>query len=148
MSDRVLGADGMRILVVDNYDSFVYNLVQYLGELGVEPLVYRHDALTLDEMDELAEDARAVPLHRLDPRAERVDPVLVPGLDRGAKAVHFLERGQAVDAHVPARAERPAAPAHGFPACTGCAATGEGAGVAVPTAGGEATPSDSSFTCT
>lgn len=34
-----------RILVVDNYDSFVYNLVQYLGELGAEPLVYRNDAL-------------------------------------------------------------------------------------------------------
>lgn len=38
-----------RILVVDNYDSFVYNLVQYLGELGAEPLVYRHDALSLQD---------------------------------------------------------------------------------------------------
>ena len=37
-----------RVLVIDNYDSFTYNLVQYLGELGVEPLVHRHDALTLD----------------------------------------------------------------------------------------------------
>jgi anthranilate synthase/aminodeoxychorismate synthase-like glutamine amidotransferase len=34
-----------RILVVDNYDSFVYNLVQYLGELGAEPVVHRNDAL-------------------------------------------------------------------------------------------------------
>jgi len=31
------------ILLIDNYDSFVYNLVQYLGELGADPLVYRHD---------------------------------------------------------------------------------------------------------
>ena len=38
-----------RILVLDSYDSFVYNLVQYLGELGAEPLVYRNDALTIDE---------------------------------------------------------------------------------------------------
>jgi anthranilate synthase component II len=38
------------VLVIDNYDSFVYNLVQYLGELGAEPLVYRHDEVTLDEM--------------------------------------------------------------------------------------------------
>jgi anthranilate synthase component II len=38
-----------RILVVDNYDSFVYNLVQYLGELGAEPIVHRHDAVTIDE---------------------------------------------------------------------------------------------------
>jgi anthranilate synthase component II len=39
-----------RVLVIDNYDSFVYNLVQYLGELGAEPVVHRHDAVTLDEM--------------------------------------------------------------------------------------------------
>ena len=38
-----------RILVIDNYDSFVYNLVQYLGELGAEPIVHRHDAISLDE---------------------------------------------------------------------------------------------------
>jgi anthranilate synthase component II len=34
-----------RVLVIDNYDSFVYNLVQYLGQLGAEPLVYRNDAI-------------------------------------------------------------------------------------------------------
>ncbi len=36
--------------MIDNYDSFVYNLVQYLGELGAEPVVHRHDAVTLDGM--------------------------------------------------------------------------------------------------
>ena len=46
-----------RVLVIDNYDSFVYNLVQYLGELGAEPLVHRSDALTLDEIHGLAPDA-------------------------------------------------------------------------------------------
>jgi anthranilate synthase/aminodeoxychorismate synthase-like glutamine amidotransferase len=46
-----------RVLVIDNYDSFVYNLVQYLGELGAEPVVHRHDAVTLDEMRALAPDA-------------------------------------------------------------------------------------------
>ena len=46
-----------RVLVIDNYDSFVYNLVQYLGELGAEPVVYRHDELTLDEAVDLAPDA-------------------------------------------------------------------------------------------
>jgi len=35
----------VRVLVIDNYDSFTYNLVQYLGELGAEPVVYRNDAL-------------------------------------------------------------------------------------------------------
>jgi anthranilate synthase/aminodeoxychorismate synthase-like glutamine amidotransferase len=48
---------GARVLVVDNYDSFVYNLVQYLGELGAEPLVHRHDALTIDEVEALEPDA-------------------------------------------------------------------------------------------
>jgi anthranilate synthase component II len=48
---------GARVLVIDNYDSFVYNLVQYLGELGAEPLVHRHDELTLDEIEALDPDA-------------------------------------------------------------------------------------------
>lgn len=47
---------GARILVLDNYDSFVYNLVQYLGELGAEPIVHRSDALTLDEIVALDPD--------------------------------------------------------------------------------------------
>jgi anthranilate synthase/aminodeoxychorismate synthase-like glutamine amidotransferase len=48
---------GARVLVIDNYDSFVYNLVQYLGELGAEPEVLRHDARPLDELRDLAPDA-------------------------------------------------------------------------------------------
>ena len=47
---------GPRILVVDNYDSFVYNLVQYLGELGADPIVHRHDEISLAEMIELRPD--------------------------------------------------------------------------------------------
>jgi anthranilate synthase component II len=46
-----------RVLVVDNYDSFVYNLVQYLGELGAEPIVRRCDAFTLDDVEALDPDA-------------------------------------------------------------------------------------------
>jgi anthranilate synthase/aminodeoxychorismate synthase-like glutamine amidotransferase len=42
------------IAVIDNYDSFTYNLVQYLGELGAELSVYRNDQVTLDELDRLA----------------------------------------------------------------------------------------------
>ena len=45
-----------RILVIDNYDSFVYNLVQYIGELGAEPLIWRHDALDLDDVERLDPD--------------------------------------------------------------------------------------------
>jgi anthranilate synthase/aminodeoxychorismate synthase-like glutamine amidotransferase len=38
------------LLMIDNYDSFTYNVVQYLGELGAEVRVYRNDAITLDEV--------------------------------------------------------------------------------------------------
>jgi anthranilate synthase/aminodeoxychorismate synthase-like glutamine amidotransferase len=47
---------GARVLVIDNYDSFVYNIVQYLGELGAEPLVHRSDALTLAQIEALDPD--------------------------------------------------------------------------------------------
>ena len=50
------------ILVLDNYDSFTYNLVQYLGELGAEPAVFRNDAISLDEID------------RLEPKAIVISP--------------------------------------------------------------------------
>jgi anthranilate synthase/aminodeoxychorismate synthase-like glutamine amidotransferase len=41
------------IVVIDNYDSFTYNLVQYLGELGAELIVYRNDAITVAELEQL-----------------------------------------------------------------------------------------------
>ncbi|CAA9422909.1 MAG: Anthranilate synthase, amidotransferase component @ Para-aminobenzoate synthase, amidotransferase component [uncultured Pseudonocardia sp.] len=40
----------VRVLVIDNYDSFVYNLVQYLGQLGADPVVRRNDEVDLDEL--------------------------------------------------------------------------------------------------
>jgi anthranilate synthase component 2 len=46
----------MKVLVIDNYDSFVYNLAQYVGELGAEPLVYRNDQLTLKKALRLRPD--------------------------------------------------------------------------------------------
>ena len=45
------------ILVIDNYDSFTYNLVQYLGELGAEVVVRRNDAVSVEEIGELAPSA-------------------------------------------------------------------------------------------
>jgi anthranilate synthase/aminodeoxychorismate synthase-like glutamine amidotransferase len=48
------------LLVLDNYDSFTYNLVQYAGELGAEPVVYRNDALSVEAALELRPDAIVV----------------------------------------------------------------------------------------
>jgi len=47
----------MRLLVIDNYDSFTYNLVHFLGELGAESEVYRNDKITLDEVAALNPEA-------------------------------------------------------------------------------------------
>ena len=48
---------GQRVLVIDSYDSFVYNLVQYLGELGADPIVVRNDQITVDAALALEPDA-------------------------------------------------------------------------------------------
>lgn len=50
-------APSQKIVVIDNYDSFVYNLVQYLGEAGAEPIVFRNDKKTTHEILELRPDA-------------------------------------------------------------------------------------------
>ena len=46
----------LKVLVIDNYDSFVYNLVQYVGELGAKPIVYRNDEITLSQALKLDAD--------------------------------------------------------------------------------------------
>ena len=49
-TDRPVPFAGLRVLVLDNYDSFAYNLVQYLGELGAEVRTVRNDRATVDEL--------------------------------------------------------------------------------------------------
>jgi anthranilate synthase component 2 len=46
----------MKVLVIDNYDSFVYNLVQYIGEQGAEAMVYRNNQVTMKRLTELRPD--------------------------------------------------------------------------------------------
>ena len=47
----------MKVLIVDNYDSFVFNLYQAIGELGADPVVHRNDAITMRDVRELNPDA-------------------------------------------------------------------------------------------
>ncbi len=46
----------MKVLIIDNYDSFVYNLVQYIGELGAEVVIFRNDQVTLKQVQNLNPD--------------------------------------------------------------------------------------------
>ena len=56
-SARAGPAGGSDAAVIDNYDSFTYNLVQYLGELGADLQVYRNDAITVEELERLRRPA-------------------------------------------------------------------------------------------
>jgi anthranilate synthase component II len=49
-----------RVVVIDNYDSFVYNLAQYLGELGADPAVYRPDEISVEAIEDLEPDALVI----------------------------------------------------------------------------------------
>ena len=61
----------MKVLVIDNYDSFVYNLVQYIGELGGDPVVYRNDEITLTQAEELNPDRIVISPGPGDPKYTR-----------------------------------------------------------------------------
>jgi anthranilate synthase component 2 len=61
----------MKVLVIDNYDSFVYNLVQYIGELGAEPSVYRNDQGSLKRLIELKPDKIVISPGPGNPENER-----------------------------------------------------------------------------
>jgi anthranilate synthase/aminodeoxychorismate synthase-like glutamine amidotransferase len=65
------------LLVVDNYDSFTYNLVQYLGELGAELLVRRNDEVTADEVEALAPDALVLSPGPGTPAQAGITPALI-----------------------------------------------------------------------
>lgn len=73
-----------RVLVIDSYDSFVYNLVQYLGELGADPTVVRNDALSVDEALALAPDAVLLSPGPGRPEDAGILPAAIPA---------FAERG-------------------------------------------------------
>ncbi len=73
------------LLVIDNYDSFTYNLVQYLGELGAEVVVHRNDAITIEEIEVMAPSAM----------------VLSPGPCAPAQAGITVEAIRALSDHIP-----------------------------------------------
>src|SRR6187401_76890 len=75
------------IAMIDNYDSFTYNLVQYLGELGAAVDVRRNDAVAVDEVAALAPDAIVVSPGPCTPREAGVS---VPVIERYAGRIPIL----------------------------------------------------------
>ena len=84
------------ILVIDNYDSFTYNLVQYLGELGAEPMVRRNDEVTVDEIEAMRPDAMVLSPGPGTPVSERI-PTL--GVCLGHQAIAEAYGGKVVRAN-------------------------------------------------
>jgi anthranilate synthase/aminodeoxychorismate synthase-like glutamine amidotransferase len=82
-----LKANAMRVLIVDNYDSFTYNLVQYLGELGAELDVVRNDVATTDELVERGADRAVVSPGPCTPDEAGVSLDAIPALARAGVPV-------------------------------------------------------------
>jgi anthranilate synthase component 2 len=77
----------LRLLMIDNYDSFTYNLVQYLGELGADVTVRRNDAIGLDEIASMAPSAVVISPGPCTPKEAGVS---VPLIERFAGSLPIL----------------------------------------------------------
>src|SRR5688572_8781365 len=104
------------LLVIDNYDSFTYNLVQYLGELGAEMKVIRNDELTLDEVERDLHPDRIL----ISPGPGTPDGagMSLEILDRFASRIPILGvclGHQAIGQHFGGRVVRAPEPVHGKP---------------------------------
>jgi len=104
------------LLVIDNYDSFTYNLVQYLGELGSEISVVRNDELTVDEIENKLKPERIL----ISPGPGTPDSagISLAVIDRYADKVPILGvclGHQAIGQHFGGRVVRAPEPVHGKP---------------------------------
>jgi anthranilate synthase component 2 len=102
----------MRVLVIDNYDSFTYNLVQYLGELGAEVLVRRNDEITPQEALELHPDRIVVSPGPCTPKEAGVSVELIEEVSEKVPLLGVCLGHQAIGEAFGARVVR-GEPVHG-----------------------------------
>ena len=101
------------ILVIDNYDSFTYNLVQYLGELGEAPDVRRNDAVTVDGIRALAPEAIVVSPGPCTPAEAGVSAPLIAALAGRVPILGVCLGHQCIGAACGGLVVRSRAPVHG-----------------------------------
>jgi len=101
------------ICVIDNYDSFVYNLVQYFGDLGDECVVYRNDEVSVEQVVGLAPDLIVVSPGPGDPADAGISIELIRRLGHAFPIFGVCLGHQAIGAAFGARIRHAAAPMHG-----------------------------------
>ena len=104
------------LLVIDNYDSFTYNLVQYLGELGAEMLVVRNDEVTVDAVEKELKPERI--LISPGPGTPDTAGISLAVIERFAHSLPILGvclGHQAIGQHFGGRVKRAPVPVHGKP---------------------------------
>jgi anthranilate synthase/aminodeoxychorismate synthase-like glutamine amidotransferase len=102
------------ILVIDNYDSFVYNLARYLRELGCSTRVVRNDALSVDQIERMAPQAVVISPGPCAPAQAGVSVELVRRLSPSIPLLGVCLGHQAIGEALGARIARAPAPVHGF----------------------------------
>ncbi len=106
----------MRVLIIDNYDSFVYNLAQYVGSLGAEPRVMRNDRVTESQVKELAPDRIIIspgPGHPADDRSLGVSAPLLKGVSREVPTLGVCLGHQGIGSVYGAKVSRASRVMHG-----------------------------------
>ncbi|MFC4427544.1 anthranilate synthase component II [Deinococcus navajonensis] len=103
----------VRLLLIDNYDSFTYNLVQYLGQLGAELTVWRNDAFTLDEVRALNPDGIVVSPGPCTPAEAGRSVDVIRALGPSVPTLGVCLGHQSIGEAFGARVERALLPVHG-----------------------------------
>ncbi|OPX21184.1 MAG: anthranilate/aminodeoxychorismate synthase component II [Desulfobacca sp. 4484_104] len=105
----------MRLVMIDNYDSFTYNLVQLFYEFDLEVLVFRHDQITLPEIEELSPDWLCISPGPKAPQDAGISKAVIAhfaprlpilGVCLGMQAMNEVFGGQTVLAPVPVHGKR------------------------------------------